>query len=354
MTEPSVQQPPQIVETPDGPVTQASIESLDQLAAQNQRTAQDLTNQIGELQKAIQQLQTQAGGILTRRAADWSSSDRAARIDVARGMEAVITSLEPSISQLSAQPHHGLSGFIRGLKDQHDMSSLEAKLQSAEAERDDRYRAVADQLEPATGIPEADALLEQIKADTAQSDALALQQKSVQDTSTRLTEEIARRKGAVANLGFDAPAVEADLIANGLRPIAINMVLKRGEVAAASTDASLCRYRTRTQYVGGSQGLSIPLGHGLRYRISSFRGQPIQTELLTTVDQGMLVVTNQRLVFLGSKRDVSIPVAKVLQIEAFSNGLAIGREGKEARDIYLISHPAYITIFLQWVVAHQG
>jgi hypothetical protein len=134
----------------------------------------------------------------------------------------------------------------------------------------------------------------------------------------------------------------------------VNLVLKHGEIAAVSVPATLSRYRTRTQYIGASQGLSIPLGHGLRYRVSEFRGQPIQVEALTSVDQGSLVVTNQRVVFLGGKRDVSTPVAKLLQIEAFSNGLAIGREGKEARDIYLLTQPAYVAMFLQWIVSHQG
>jgi hypothetical protein len=59
-------------------------------------------------------------------------------------------------------------------------------------------------------------------------------------------------------------------------------------------------------------------------------------------------------VFLGSKRDISIPIAKLLQVEAFSNAVGIAREGKEARDIYLVSHPAYVVLFIHWVVSHQG
>ena len=353
-TEITTQPGPAVVETADGPVTQTSVESLEKVVAQTQAAAQELANQIAQTQAHVLALQTQAGSTLTLRQKDWASSDRSPRIDVARGLEDLVSSLERQIVQLQAQPHPGFTGFIRGLKDQHDIDSLQAKLRSAKVELEARYRAVAEQLDSPTGIEEADSLLSQVKQALSQSTVLDAQRRDLLDRTTRLTDEITRRKAAIADLGFDAPAVEADLIANGLRAVAANLVLKRDEIAVVSVPATLCRYKTRTQYVGSSQGFSIPLGHGLRYRVSSYRGRPIQVESLTTVDQGSLVVTNQRLVFLGSKRDVSTPTAKLLQIEAFSNALGIGREGKESRDIFLVAHPAYVALYLQWIVSHQS
>ena len=177
---------------------------------------------------------------------------------------------------------------------------------------------------------------------------------NVLDEMQRLTDEVRKRKEVSAHLGFDALGVQADLMANGPKPISTDLVLKPKEIALASRAATLCRHRARTQYVGGSQGLSIPLGHGFRYRVSSFRGHPVQSDLLAQLDQGTLVVTNQRLVFLCSKRDVSTPVGKLIQIEPFSDAIGISREGKESRDIYLVDHPAYLVLFLQWAVSHQS
>ena len=343
-----------MVDTPDGPVTQAPIETLEQTVFQEQGEAQQFGTQIAGLQNQLLELQTRAGSILTVRQAEWASADRAARIQVAQGMERLIATLEQSITQLEQQPRQGLGGFVRGLRDKHDIESLETKLRSARVELDNRYRAVADELDPTTGVADADSLLAQIKSGAGQLSDLAARKEELANTTTRLLAEIARRKAAVATFGFDAPAVQADLIANGVRPIQTSLVLKHDEIAVAQTPARLCRYRTHTQYVGSSQGISIPLGHGFRYRISGFRGSPIQVESLVNVDAGTLVVTNQRLVFLGSKRDVATPIAKLLQIEGFSNALGIGREGKETRDIYLLTHPAYLAIYLQWVVSHQG
>jgi hypothetical protein len=87
--------------------------------------------------------------------------------------------------------------------------------------------------------------------------------------------------------------------------------------------------------------------------VSSFRGHPVQTEYLARLDSGKLVVTNQRLVFLGTQRDVSIPLAKILQAEPFSDAIGIAREGKEARDIFLVVNPPYVLIYLNWLMTHQ-
>ena len=119
-------------------------------------------------------------------------------------------------------------------------------------------------------------------------------------------------------------------------------------------EATLCRFKTKTEFVGGSHGLSIPLGHGFRYRVSSFRGHPVQSEYLAHLDTGKLIVTNKRLVFLGTKREVSTPIAKLLQIEPYSDALGIAREGKETKEIYLVPNPAYVVQFLQWVISQQA
>jgi hypothetical protein len=344
---------PLVIETDDGPVTQVSLQRLQEIAAQNQQSAQLIRGRISQLQAESTSNQTQAGAILSTQQTKWPSAERGVRIEAAHGLERLISNLEQRLSRLEGQPHRGIGGFLHALTDRHEIQSLQSQLQSAKTELAIRYSSVAEGLVSPTGLSDADLLLQQIRTNQELVTDLAAQEAGLASQLTRISDEIKRRKEAVATLGFDAPAVEADLQTNGLRPIATSLVLKRDEIAAAAVSASLCRYKTRTQYVGASHGLSIPLGHGFRYRVSSFRGHPIQVESLAQVDQGTLVVTNQRLVFLGSKRDVSIPIAKLLQVEAFSNAVGIAREGKEAREIYLVSHPAYIVLFIHWVVSHQ-
>ena len=77
----------------------------------------------------------------------------------------------------------------------------------------------------------------------------------------------------------------AVLDANGRTTIETPLILKRDEQAYFSTPARLARQKTRTRIVGGSQGFSFPIGHtGIRYRIGSFRGEPVRQEYLMNLN----------------------------------------------------------------------
>jgi hypothetical protein len=58
--------------------------------------------------------------------------------------------------------------------------------------------------------------------------------------------------------------------------------------------------RTPTQYVGGSSGLSIPVVAGIRFRVGAMKGTAIPgEELQMDKDQGVVMLTNERLIFTG-------------------------------------------------------
>ena len=76
--------------------------------------------------------------------------------------------------------------------------------------------------------------------------------------------------------------------------------------------------RTPSRYSGGSQGFSIPLGAGIRYRVGSFKGTMIPgEEMQMDKDQGMVKLTNQRLIFAGPIATTEWAFAKLLS--SFSN-----------------------------------
>jgi predicted nucleic acid-binding Zn-ribbon protein len=344
---------PNTVQTEDGLITVGSLESLQQDADELARRETNLLSQIEALRVQAASAQAKAGWLLSGQQASWQSGDRTARIDAARGLGQLVSSLEQSIADIRARPHHGLGGLIQGAKDSHESKSLEEKLRSAQDELNLRYRAVVDRLEPTTGVPGADALLLEASQAEAQVRDLTATHDAMSIEVRRVADEIKRRKDVVSNLGFDALGLEAELKVNGIRPIQTTLVLKPREVAAVEVPATLCRFKSKTEFVGGSHGVSIPLGHGFRYRVSSFRGHPVQSEYLAHLDTGKLIVTNTRLVFLGTKREVSTPIAKLLQIEPYADALGIAREGKETKEIYLVPNPAYVIQYLQWVISQQ-
>jgi hypothetical protein len=52
--------------------------------------------------------------------------------------------------------------------------------------------------------------------------------------------------------------------------------------------------RTPSQYVGGSSGVSIPIGGGIRFRVGAMKGQVIPgQELQVDKDQGVVMLTNE-------------------------------------------------------------
>lgn len=345
--------PPKVIESDEGLITVASLDWLEQNANAKRQLIEQLSVQFTVCRKQASDARAKAGSLLTAHPTEWASEDRNSRVEAARDLSQLVSTMEQSLASISARNHRGLRGLIQRATDAREAKSLEEKLRSAQDELSNRHRTVVDQLDKPTGIAEADELLRGAREDDDRTRQLLTEHAVTATNLERLSDEIQRRKDVMKRVGFDALGVQADLTINGIRPIATTLVLKTKEVAALEVPATLCRYTTRTKFVGGSHGISIPIGFGVRYRVSSFRGHPVHSENLTTVDAGRLVLTNQRVVFLGSKRDISTPLAKVLQVESHSNAIGIAREGKEVRDIYLVSQPALVLLFLQWIVAHQ-
>ena len=76
--------------------------------------------------------------------------------------------------------------------------------------------------------------------------------------------------------------------------------------------------RTPSTFSGGSQGVSIPIVAGIRYKVGSFKGQTIPgVEMQMDKDQGMVKLTNQRLIFAGPIATTEWTFAKLLS--TFSN-----------------------------------
>jgi len=76
--------------------------------------------------------------------------------------------------------------------------------------------------------------------------------------------------------------------------------------------------RTPSTFSGGSQGFSIPLVAGIRYRVGSFKGSMTPgVEMQMDKDQGMVKLTNQRLIFAGPIATTEWAFAKLLS--SFSN-----------------------------------
>ena len=107
--------------------------------------------------------------------------------------------------------------------------------------------------------------------------------------------------------------------AKGVEPDDNSLVQKKGELVLwAGTAVYHEAGRTPSRYVGGSSGFSIPVVAGIRFRVGSFKGQVVPgEEMQMDKDQGMVKITNQRLIFTGPISTAEWSYAKLLS--TFSN-----------------------------------
>ncbi|HEX9100340.1 MAG TPA: hypothetical protein VF956_12700 [Candidatus Dormibacteraeota bacterium] len=336
------------VELPGGPVSlvpieqlQARISELGASAEQAQARAEDFANQ-------AQAKMAEAGTLMADHWQEWTSQALVEPIRQAIAIQQQLGGLDAALSALAQHPHQGLSGVFEKLKDEHQASGI----QHERAGLAQQLRVLSLQIAgsaPPTTVPEADAARAEGAGLLQQSQDSSAQSKAALDASSALADEVKRRQEAGKSLGFDSLYAAARLATFGPEQIQSPLILKAGEQACFATPAGLSRRTRRTRYEGGSQGFSFPIGHtGIRYRVGSFRGHPVQWEQLTKLDSGTLVVTNQRLAFVGSLKSVTVPLAKVLHVEAYTDGLAVFHEGREDPDYFQCARPQEFLLYLNW------
>lgn len=87
----------------------------------------------------------------------------------------------------------------------------------------------------------------------------------------------------------------------------------------------------KTEYQGGSSGMSIRIAKGLYYRTSAFKGRPVRSEQMTYKGTGLLAITTKHLYFDGSPKKFKIPFSKLLSIEPFEDGIGLQKDGVTAK-----------------------
>lgn len=101
-----------------------------------------------------------------------------------------------------------------------------------------------------------------------------------------------------------------------------SIALHAGEHAVWSGPASLVEpRRQRGHYQGGSSGVSIPVGGGMRVRVGQMRGTYVPgPEVQTPIDDGSATITDRRVVFVGGKATREWAFAKLVAVESTHDG----------------------------------
>ncbi len=127
------------------------------------------------------------------------------------------------------------------------------------------------------------------------------------------------------------------LIDKGILPIInnpeqqINLIFKEGEILHWGISGHLMkRKRVTTKVNYGGLGFSVKIMKGVRYRAGSMNVGSQSREFLAQDDSGIFYITNQRVGYLGYRKQFSFPFKKIGSFELRSDGLHIFKDGKEA------------------------
>lgn len=113
--------------------------------------------------------------------------------------------------------------------------------------------------------------------------------------------------------------------------------------------------RTRREYVGRSQGVSLRVTKGVYYRVGGFRGHPVEKTSLERMDQGPLALTTKHIYFGGQSKIIRIPYNKIVGFKPYSDALGVMRDAASARlQVFLTGNGWFIYNLVSNLSGRQG
>jgi hypothetical protein len=113
------------------------------------------------------------------------------------------------------------------------------------------------------------------------------------------------------------------------------LMTKKNEVVHLETGAGLMKEVVQREWRGGSSGVSFRVARGVRYHVGQVRGRSVVvgTELQVE-DIGILSVTSQRAAFMGDRKTMEFPYAKLMGIEVFTDGISIRASNRQKTPLF--------------------
>jgi hypothetical protein len=112
--------------------------------------------------------------------------------------------------------------------------------------------------------------------------------------------------------------------------------------------------RARTEYVGGSQGLSVRLAKGLYYRTSVFKGRPVVTSFMSKVGAGLLGLTDKHIYFHCPQSAFRIAYKKIVAFEPYEDGIGVHQEAVSAKPKVFITGDGWSAYHLAAKLSQQA
>jgi hypothetical protein len=130
-----------------------------------------------------------------------------------------------------------------------------------------------------------------------------------------------------------------------LPPVQTHIVLSRGEVAIRQEATQLHEARAVRLY----GGIGTRIG-----RIHVGGGRSTSYQRLQPIDTGILLLTNQRLVFDGQKENRILKANEIVSVQSSVDAIEVSSSRRQKSQVYTVGNPRIWATLLQSVVSGQG
>ena len=115
------------------------------------------------------------------------------------------------------------------------------------------------------------------------------------------------------------------------------VLLKKNETAYLEVPAALMKEVIDRVRRGGYGGVSFPLGKGVRFNTGRFQSRSVVLgSHMEPADQGTLTLTSTRAVFLGFRKTVELPYAKLLSFNVFTDGIQFQMSNRQSAPLFRV------------------
>jgi DnaJ domain len=114
------------------------------------------------------------------------------------------------------------------------------------------------------------------------------------------------------------------------------IILQPGEeLVVVIPNMNLMEPRSVRYNFGGYGGPSFRISKGVSFRLGAFASRGESHDEVKTIDQGILTITNKRLVFTGKMRSNDTDIIKIIAVEPYKDGIGIKISGRPKAQYYI-------------------
>jgi hypothetical protein len=118
------------------------------------------------------------------------------------------------------------------------------------------------------------------------------------------------------------------------------LIAKKGEVIHLEWPAELMKEVTLREFRAGYWGFSFPIGKtGIRYRVGGARGHSVVLGTqMQVADSGILSISSLRAVFIGTRKTIELPYAKLANLSVYTDGVQFHQSNRQTAPLFRLKN----------------